>query len=111
MKTYLYKYYKVDGFDIKYNLYTDALNKALIHFTNATGRVKECYESTTNKQTAEQYEIVNCKQNESGFNYETITRDNIREVLIFLEDKEYLKLTENTKDLDDLLDEFENLSE
>lgn len=58
MKMYLYKYYKVDGFNIKYNLYTDALNKALTCCTNATSRVKECYGSTTNKQTAEKYEIV-----------------------------------------------------
>lgn len=62
MKIYLYKYYKVDGFDIEYSLYTDALNKALTHFTNATSRVKEYYGSTTDKQTADKYEIVSCKQ-------------------------------------------------
>lgn len=44
-------------------------------------------------------------------NNETISRNNIREVLNFLADKGYLKLKENAKDLDDLLDEFENLPE
>ena len=42
---------------------------------------------------------------------ETISRTNIQEVLNFLADKGYLKLKETTRDLDDLLDEFENLPE
>lgn len=42
---------------------------------------------------------------------EGISRDNIQEVLNFLSDKGYLELKETTKDLDDLLDEFENLPE
>ena len=40
-----------------------------------------------------------------------ITRDNIRELLNFLVDKGYLILKETSKDLDDLVDEFENLAE
>lgn len=40
-----------------------------------------------------------------------INRDNIQEVLNFLVDKGYLTILETTKDLDDLLDEFENLKE
>ena len=40
-----------------------------------------------------------------------IHRDNLSEVLNFLSDKGYLEVKETTKDLDDLLDEFENLKE
>ena len=42
---------------------------------------------------------------------ETISRDNIQEVLNFLADKGYLEFKETTRDIDDLLDEFENLPE
>lgn len=40
-----------------------------------------------------------------------INRDNIQELLNFLVDKGFLKFNKSTKDLDDLLDEFENLPE
>lgn len=57
---YMYEYYKVDGFAQKYALYTDALNKALVHYAGwATRKIKRCVEVTENKQTAEKYNIIN----------------------------------------------------
>ena len=40
-----------------------------------------------------------------------ISRDNLSELLNFLADKGYLTLKRTSKDLDDLVDEFENLPE
>ena len=40
-----------------------------------------------------------------------ISRDNLSELLNFLEDKGYLTLKKTSKDLDDLVDEFEDLPE
>lgn len=44
-------------------------------------------------------------------NNPTITRELLPELLSFLEDKGYLSLKETGKDLDDLVDEFEDLKE
>ena len=49
--------------------------------------------------------------NKIGDNKTIISRQYLREFLNFLSDKGYLELKETTKDLDDLLDEFENLPE
>lgn len=39
-------YYIVEGFEnIKYELYTDALNKALLHYTNAVSRIRKVVEN------------------------------------------------------------------
>lgn len=55
----MYKYYKVYGCGIKYSTYTDALEKAITCYAHgAINKVETCYESTTNKQTAEKYTIV-----------------------------------------------------
>lgn len=40
-----------------------------------------------------------------------ITRNNLLELLNFLADKGYLTLKETSKDLDDLVDDFEDLPE
>lgn len=40
-----------------------------------------------------------------------ISRDNLSELLNYLADKGYLTLKETSKDLDDLVDEFEDLPE
>ena len=40
-----------------------------------------------------------------------VPRSNLSELLNFLADKGYLTLKETSKDLDDLVDEFENLAE
>ena len=40
-----------------------------------------------------------------------ITRNNLSELLNFLADKGYLTLKKTSKDLDDLVDEFEDLPE
>ena len=51
---YMYEYYQVTGFSIRYPLYTDALNKALVHYPGfATEKIKKCVGTTDDKQTAE----------------------------------------------------------
>lgn len=56
---YMYEYYTVDGFENKYAQYTDALNKALLHYAGwATRKIKKRYAVTKNKQTAERYNII-----------------------------------------------------
>lgn len=57
---YMYEYYQVAGFPIRYLLYTDALNKALVHYPGfATERIKKCVGVTYDKKTAEKYTIIN----------------------------------------------------
>lgn len=56
---YQYKYYMVEGFQIKYTLFTDALNKAVQCYPGrAQSKIKTCYAVTENKSTANKYEII-----------------------------------------------------
>lgn len=56
---YMYEYYKVAGFEIKYPTYTDALYKALLHYAGwATRKITKCYAVTKDKQTASKFTII-----------------------------------------------------